>query len=286
MNLYFAAILSLLISCAFSLKSQVILNGDFEVNNAASDVDRLNLSNDEFNQLMPFCTSFGIDSEAEIDLITSPNFQGGAFSGSWYVGIAAEKDQFSMQLSEPFEVGASYTLSFYDATRQGICGGRVQVGVSDSPDAFGSVIYTGPEPQTGVWTPRIVTFNAPINGQYLTVRSPSIGCWTKVDKFCLDSDTACILVPELQMPNVFSPNKDGLNDIFEPIVYKGITNAQLRVFNRWGQLVFETLQPENGWDGTFQNERMPSGCYFYTLEYTFITGENRTLKGSLMLLGN
>jgi len=286
MNAHLIALISFLFITSGLCKGQYILNGDFENNNAPTGVDQLNLSNEQFNQLVPFCHSFGDTNAAELDLITSMNFQGGAFSGAWYIGVANAVDQFSMELSEPLEQGETYTLSFYDATRQGTCAGRVQVGVSQNRDEFGTVIYTGPESQVGVWTPRIVEFNAPVGVQFFTVRTPDMECWVKVDKFCLDTDTACILVPEVQMPNVFSPNKDGVNDVFKPIVYKGVASAQLLIFNRWGQLIFETSKPNQGWDGTFNNELLPSGCYFYSLEYSFISGENKTLKGTLMLLGN
>ena len=64
----------------------------------------------------------------------------------------------------------------------------------------------------------------------------------------------------IYVPNAFTPNKDGLNDLLKPFMI-GIRELKyFRIFNRWGQLVFETQDPNNGWDGrikAFQFKRIP-----------------------------
>ncbi len=71
------------------------------------------------------------------------------------------------------------------------------------------------------------------------------------------------------VPNAFSPNEDGKNDVFVPGFGSDCTLASydLRVFNRWGTLVFESLTPETGWDGEFRNQPAPQGVYLYTIQY-------------------
>lgn len=91
------------------------------------------------------------------------------------------------------------------------------------------------------------------------------------------------------IPNTFSPNGDGMNDIF----YVRTTGVQqiraLRVFNRWGQLVYERTKfnpndPAGGWDGTFNGQKAPSDVYVYTCEVVCTTSQVLELKGDLTLL--
>lgn len=79
------------------------------------------------------------------------------------------------------------------------------------------------------------------------------------------SNTVEIVPPlSVYMPNAFTPDGDGLNDIFIP-VGKGITEFTLQIFNRWGELIFESNDYKKGWDGTFKNEAVPIGAYIYKL---------------------
>ena len=91
-------------------------------------------------------------------------------------------------------------------------------------------------------------------------------------KGCVSSDTVKITLRncdefELEMPNVFTPNKDLLNNVFIPIKFKGIKTARLQIFNRWGEKLFETHDLEKGWNGLSMEKPVPEGVYFWTLEY-------------------
>jgi gliding motility-associated-like protein len=94
---------------------------------------------------------------------------------------------------------------------------------------------------------------------------------------------------EIMMPNAFSPNGDGKNDVFKPILIKpcATTNITLLVFNRWGQLVFQGIN-ENaiaGWDGTFENKQSELGVYNYLLKYTLMGASKPIMiKGDVTLL--
>jgi len=88
-----------------------------------------------------------------------------------------------------------------------------------------------------------------------------------------------------QFPSAFTPNMDCCNNIFRIIgrpstVYKDYT---LRVFNRWGELLFITDNPASGWDGTFNNKQQDIGTYFYMAQFT-VDGKRELLKGNVTLI--
>jgi len=82
------------------------------------------------------------------------------------------------------------------------------------------------------------------------------------------------------MPNVFTPNGDGSNDIFKPVKSKGIAEMQTYIYNRWGGQVFETKNLMIEWDGG----NLPDGTYFWIVKYTNAIGEQKTLNGHLTLI--
>ena len=68
------------------------------------------------------------------------------------------------------------------------------------------------------------------------------------------------------VPNVFTPNADGLNDTFR-VVGADHERYELSVFNRWGERIFNSTDPEKAWDGTYKNRPVPDGTYVYFLRY-------------------
>jgi trimeric autotransporter adhesin len=98
---------------------------------------------------------------------------------------------------------------------------------------------------------------------------------------CSDTVTFTIEVFEdfsLLIPNVFSPNGDGVNDFFE-IQSEGIKTMSLTIFNRWGQEIYVMDSPDDKWDGSDQSE----GTYFYTFQCTSFSGVDKTLNGTITL---
>ena len=79
------------------------------------------------------------------------------------------------------------------------------------------------------------------------------------------SNRVCVTnCPLYDLPNAFTPNGDGNNDLFQPRALCFVERVELKIFNRWGQLVFETENPSIDWDGTNLNgDPLPSGTYFY-----------------------
>lgn len=88
---------------------------------------------------------------------------------------------------------------------------------------------------------------------------------------------------EIFVPNVFTPNNDGKNDVL--LVYGNyISSIQFRVFNQWGQLIFLSDQQSRGWDGTYSGQAQPVGVYAYTLRVLLQDGTVVNKKGSVNLI--
>jgi gliding motility-associated-like protein len=89
--------------------------------------------------------------------------------------------------------------------------------------------------------------------------------------------------PLVNIPNAFTPNGDGVNDIFFITGWE-IREATIWVFDRWGTKLFETGSMSEGWDGTFRGQQMQPGVYAYMVRVTYLTGRRELFKGSLTLL--
>ena len=105
---------------------------------------------------------------------------------------------------------------------------------------------------------------------------------------CLDTAIQKIVVPNscyIAVPNAFTPNNDGLNDQLYPLNAYKATDLLFRVYNRVGQLVFETRDWTKRWDGRFKGQPADLGTYVWILTYTHIeTGKKVQQKGTSILL--
>ncbi len=86
------------------------------------------------------------------------------------------------------------------------------------------------------------------------------------------------------LPNTFSPNEDGINDLFIPFPYQFIEKVEMTIYNRWGSLVFKTDDPDINWDGRdiITNQKVSSGVYYYVCdiwEYRLTGLELRNITG-------
>jgi gliding motility-associated-like protein len=102
------------------------------------------------------------------------------------------------------------------------------------------------------------------------------------------SDTSChpvesLINPLLDVPNAFTPGRFGQNSI---VMVKGfgIEVMDWKIYNRWGQVVFESNNPFIGWDGTFKGSPQPMDVYAYTLDATFFDGTKVRKKGDITLI--
>ncbi|WP_207494987.1 gliding motility-associated C-terminal domain-containing protein [Aridibaculum aurantiacum] len=85
------------------------------------------------------------------------------------------------------------------------------------------------------------------------------------------------------IPNVFTPNGDGRNDIFR-VYGNDLAAVDLRIFNQWGEMIYETRDMQRGWDGSYKGRQQPVGVYVYAASITLRDGSNIVKKGSFSLV--
>ena len=89
----------------------------------------------------------------------------------------------------------------------------------------------------------------------------------------------------LQMPNAFTPNGDGINDIYKAKDgYQSLTEFHAYIFNRWGQKLFEWTNPADGWDGTYKGKPVKDGVYFCLVKAKGADGKTYNIKRDVNLL--
>ena len=109
------------------------------------------------------------------------------------------------------------------------------------------------------------------------------------DLGCKDTIVRPLVVGEdfgIYVPNAFTPNDDGLNDIFQPKGF-GIVKYELRIFDRWGEVIYHTKTFEDGWDGKFQGrggQMVEQGVYTWLINVTSVFGKAHELKGHVTLI--
>ncbi len=106
------------------------------------------------------------------------------------------------------------------------------------------------------------------------------GCYTRIDTFHVNAQ-ACGC--EVFFPQAFSPNKDGVNDVFRPIE-KNITQVSLMIYNRWGERVFESVQQKVQWDGNYNGAEMPMDTYVFHYYGLCSDGAYKTHSGHVTIV--
>jgi len=104
------------------------------------------------------------------------------------------------------------------------------------------------------------------------------GCKDAISKNYCIKDTVVI-----HLPTAFSPNNDKVNDVFKPIISE-VRSYKLQIFNRWGEKIFESDNPEMGWDGLYQGKNCPTGYYTYIVKYQGLGFYNGTENGVVYLI--
>ncbi len=117
--------------------------------------------------------------------------------------------------------------------------------------------------------------NPPVDASYILKTTSNFGCGTY-------SDTMYVKVyKNIFVPNAFSPNGDGINDTWNIPALITYSFFELAVYNRYGQLVFQTKNTAKPWDGTYKGKPMPVGSYNYFINL----GESQDiLKGSVLII--
>jgi gliding motility-associated-like protein len=121
----------------------------------------------------------------------------------------------------------------------------------------------------------------------IEVTQPGIYSVTTTYNICtLDDETAIgdDCPGQIFIPNVFSPNGDGLNDFFE-ITFVNLEYLDISIYDRWGKFVYSSGDKNFKWNGTRNGKPLPEGAYYYHVNYKFNTNENPLdAKGTVMIL--
>jgi gliding motility-associated-like protein len=91
-------------------------------------------------------------------------------------------------------------------------------------------------------------------------------------------------IPAVYIPLSFTPNGDGLNDFLSIRHSESIASASIKVFDRWGGLLFSNESIDFKWDGTKNGRNLPQAVYYYEVNYTKIDGESNIIRGTVVIL--
>ncbi len=125
--------------------------------------------------------------------------------------------------------------------------------------------------------------------QFFSATEPGIYFVTVINEGCWSSDTiefnSCT---EIWIPNAFSPNEDGINEVFKAVSSTELAEYKLYIYTRWGELIFTSDNIEIGWDGTFEGKMCPVGVYEYVVYFeglgNVVIEEENTKRGHVLLL--
>ncbi|MFK7932266.1 MAG: gliding motility-associated C-terminal domain-containing protein, partial [Saprospiraceae bacterium] len=161
----------------------------------------------------------------------------------------------------------------------------------ETPDDIAQLSATIMQDYTYEWTPAIGLDNPNIpdpiaqpteTTTYTLTITNRDGC-TNLRSLIIEVLNLECLPPNIFVPQAFSPNGDGKNDV---LLVRGVPIESLyfAVYNRWGQLVFETEDQQRGWDGTVQGEAVPAAVFGYYLKVNCFGGEEFITKGNVTLI--
>ena len=186
-----------------------------------------------------------------------------------YVGSCADTAQYTVNVVPPpvVELGADTSII---------------IGQSFTLNATGASQYSWIPPNEGIAPSELNSSNPTV-----TPEESFTYCVVGEQNGCVD--TACINVEvvidcgEVFVPNAFSPNNDQVNDCLK--VYSNcLESIVFRIYSRWGEVVFETNQIDDCWDGTYKGQLLNTGTYAFVLEYSLIDGTQSVLKGNVSLM--
>jgi gliding motility-associated-like protein len=120
---------------------------------------------------------------------------------------------------------------------------------------------------------------------YTVIQAATYWVHAKGVNGCMAADTIAIsskLCPkQIYFPNAFSPDNNGRNDIFRPVVHGRMQAYELTVYNRWGSIVFKTREVSAGWDGKVNGTLQDSGAFIWVCKYQFVHEAVKVEKGTV-----
>lgn len=211
-----------------------------------------------------------------ISTVANPQFCFNA-SGNYSVGLIASNPYGSDTLIKPNYIFVADTPNVVTAFGDTL----IKIGQTAPISVIGGTTYSwSPDNGTIACSTCSSTIVQPtVTTQYIVTAFNSIYCHRQ-DTITVKIDLTC---GDFFIPNVFSPNGDGLNDFVNAHGFC-ISSYNLQIFNRWGEKVFETTDKSYGWDGSFRGKPMDIGVFMYKVEGITIEGKPFSLKGNVTLL--
>jgi gliding motility-associated-like protein len=193
-------------------------------------------------------------------------------AGNYSINV---KDANGVQADSAINVKGGLPLKISSSTTQASCGvanGAIHIigtgGIAPLLYSIDGTMYQ----QSGF-------FNNLAAGNYTAYIKDAGGCIAHDTLFISDTETCKLL-----LPNAFTPNGDGINDIFR-IKYSFATKAfRLAIFNRFGEKIFETSDISNGWNGSWKGKRQPAGIYVWTVNLITVNNLEQSRAGTVTLL--
>ena len=130
-----------------------------------------------------------------------------------------------------------------------------------------------------------ICLTATTNAQSRLGRSYRVIAFKKGDLSLQSLSNETVIIPNMTIyvPNTFTPNDDGINDTFG-VNGEAIKEFNMTIYNRWGQLLFETSDKSKRWDGTYQGKKLATGSYVYVISAAGITGLRQTKEGQVNII--
>jgi gliding motility-associated-like protein len=122
-------------------------------------------------------------------------------------------------------------------------------------------------------------------GNYMALISNGNNCLIDSTPVTITEQTIPgVICDTVYVPTGFTPNGDGKNDLLKPTASTAINNFVFRVYNRTGQIIFETKQPQTGWNGRYRTVDQPQGTYVWTFTYSGPGGRTKVFRGTTVLI--
>jgi gliding motility-associated-like protein len=190
-------------------------------------------------------------------------------------GVGASECSFSVEVSGP-ALEYDLDLSYFpegdpDRTNQNIYEGETVI--LSAGDGFNDVEWSGPELNS-------------LQGNEVTADPEGVDVFipytaiAEIDGCTFTESIEVYIAPAIQASNAFSPNGDGINDTWEIQNIDDWPNAQIFVYSRWGNKVFQTTNYSNDWGG----DDLPSATYYYVIELNPIDFNAEPITGSVTIM--